>query len=67
MSKKAQVRALLYGMEFLERHPLLVRGFLRPLSRVPVFSRRLKVLPRAFMGNTDFDIHDAPYRQACSR
>lgn len=67
MSKKAQVRALLYGMEFLERHPLLVRGFLRPLSRVPVFSRRLKVLPRAFMGNTAFDIHDAPYRQACSR
>jgi hypothetical protein len=54
-------------MEFLERHPLLVRGFLRPLSRVPVFSRRLKVLPRAFKGNTAFDIHDAPYRQACSR
>jgi uncharacterized protein len=56
--EKAQVRVLLVTMEFLERHPLMVRVFLRPLSRIPFISRRLLVLPKALAGNTAFEIHD---------
>lgn len=58
MNKRTQVKLLLTGMEFLERHPLLVKVVLRPLSRVPFVSRRLMVLPRAFVGQTAFEIHD---------
>jgi len=45
-------------MESLEKHPLLVRFLLRPLSRAPLLSKRLMVLPRAYMGSTAFDMHD---------
>ncbi len=58
MLKKVQLGVLLSAMEFLEAHPLLVRIFLRPVSRLPLLSRKLMVLPRAFMGSTAFEIHD---------
>jgi uncharacterized protein len=58
VTKKIQVRVLLFGMEFLERHPVFVRAVLRPVSRIGFISRRLMVLPRAFMGQTAFEIHD---------
>lgn len=57
MLKKAQLKILLSGMEFLEGHPWLVRFLLRPLSRIPFFSKKLLVLFRAFMGNTAFEMH----------
>ena len=52
------MKVLLSGMEFLEAHPRLVRLFLRPVSRLPLLSQKLMVLPRAFMGSTAFEIHD---------
>ena len=58
MFRRLELRVLLSGMEFLEAHPLFVRLFLRPASRLPFLSRRLMVLPRAFMGGTAFEIHD---------
>ena len=63
MKKKTQVKALLSGMDFLERHPLFVRTFLRPVSRIPFVSRRLMVLPRAFLGQTAFEIHDVDMKR----
>ncbi len=58
LDRRMQIKVLLLGMEFLERHPALVRFFLRPLTRLPFVSRRMKVLPRAFVGHTAFEIHD---------
>ncbi|MHB8895767.1 MAG: V4R domain-containing protein [Candidatus Geothermincolia bacterium] len=63
MNRKIQVRALLYGMELLERHPLFVRVCLRPVARIPFVARRLMVLPRAFMGQTAFEIHDVDLKR----
>ena len=54
MNNKTQVKVLLGLMDFLERQPTLVDAFLRPVSRVPFISRRLMVLPKAFMGQTAF-------------
>ena len=45
-------------MEFLGRHPVFTRTFLRPIANAPFLSKRLLVLPRAFMGATAFEIHD---------
>lgn len=45
-------------MGFLERHPLLIKLFLRPLANFPIISKKLMVIPRAFMGATAFEIHD---------
>jgi len=56
--KRIQMKVLLFGMESLEKHPLAVRIFLRPVSRLPFLSKLLMVLPRAFMGSTAFEIHD---------
>ncbi len=52
------IRLMTWGMDLLEEHPLLVKRLLRPLTNVPFLARRLKVLPRAFLGATAFDIHD---------
>jgi len=50
--------SLLTGvMSFLDRHPRASR-LLRPLAFAPVLSNRLKVLPRAWMGATAFELHD---------
>lgn len=57
MFKKAKLRVLLAGIGFLERHSLLVRFCLRPLSRTPLLSRRLMVLFKAFLGHTAFEMH----------
>jgi predicted hydrocarbon binding protein len=58
MFRKAQLRVLLAGMEFLDAHPLLLRFLLRPLTRVPFLSRRLMVLIRAFIGHGALEMHD---------
>lgn len=58
MLKTVQLKVLLSVMESLEKHPLPVRFLLRPLSRAPFLSKRLMVLPRAYMGSTAFEIHD---------
>lgn len=56
--KRIQMRVLLGMMAFLEKHPLLVRVFLRPLTKIPGLSKKMMVLPRAYMGATAFEIHD---------
>ena len=56
--KRVQIKILLGLMTFLENHPLLVRIFLRPFTKIPVLSKKLMVLPRAYMGATAFEIHD---------
>lgn len=58
MFRKIQLKVLLFGMETLERHPVLARFVLRPLSKLPFISKRMMVLPQAFLGETAFDIHD---------
>ncbi len=58
MHRELQIRVLLAVMDFLERHPVLVRAVLRPLSRAPLLSGRLMVLAKYFMGNSAFEIHD---------
>lgn len=57
-SEKIQIRILTPLMDFLGRHPLLTKIFLRPIANAPFLSKRLMVLPRAFMGATAFQIHD---------
>ncbi|MBN2025299.1 MAG: 4-vinyl reductase [Actinobacteria bacterium] len=57
MLKRIKLKVLLSGMEFVERHPLLVRFLLRPLSRMPFVSGRLMVLFKAFAGHTAFEMH----------
>jgi len=57
-ARKLGIRLLTGGMAFLDRHPRFVRAFLRPLANAPLLAARLKVLPRAFMGATAFEIHD---------
>ena len=51
------MRAVVELMEFSERHPAL-RRCLRPLANLPGASKRLKLMVRAYMGATSFDIHD---------
>ena len=58
LDKPTQLRMLLSLMELLERHPLLVKLLLRPVANLPVLSRRMQVLMRAYMGATAFEIHD---------
>ena len=53
-----KVRLLLAPLDFLEKHPLFVRLCLRPVANAPYLSKRLKVMIRAFMGSTAFEIHD---------
>ncbi|MBW1989581.1 MAG: 4-vinyl reductase [Deltaproteobacteria bacterium] len=56
--KRLKLRVLATGMDFLQAHRLAARLLLRPLANAPVLRRRMKVLPRAFMGATAFEIHD---------
>lgn len=51
-------RVLSEVMSTLDRHPRLSRLLLRPIASVPRLSDALKVLPRAFMGASAFEIHD---------
>ncbi len=57
MFRKARLKILLAGMDFLDEHPLIVRSLLRPLSRVPFISRRLMVLFKAFLGHGALEMH----------
>jgi len=50
--KRLQIKLLLGLIEFLERHPLLVRLFLKPVANAPYLSKKLMVLPGAYMGAT---------------
>jgi len=58
MFKRTQMKVLLAGMEFLDKHPLIVRFLLLPLSRVPFLSSRLMVLIKAFLGHGALEMHD---------
>lgn len=58
LAKNTQIRALLFLMDLLERHPLMVKAFLRPLANAPILRKRLMVMARAYMGATAFEIHD---------
>ncbi len=53
-----KVRFLVALLDFLDRHPLFVRVCLRPIANAPYLSGKLKVMVRAFMGSTAFEIHD---------
>ena len=57
-SSKIQVKVLTWLMEYLERRPFLATKILRPIANAPILSKKLMVLPRAFMGATAFEIHD---------
>jgi len=56
--KRTQIWFLATIMDFMAGHPLLARIFFRPVANLPFLSKRLMVLPRAFMGATAFQIHD---------
>jgi hypothetical protein len=56
--RKMQLKVLLFGMESPEKHPFFTRFVLRPVSRLPLLSKRMMVLPRALLGDTAFEIHD---------
>jgi hypothetical protein len=45
-------------MEFMARSPFPFTALFRPLANAPILRERLKVLPRAFMGASAFEIHD---------
>ena len=63
LSHRTQMILMNRTLSFLTNHPLLVRGFLRPLANAPLLSRRLPVLFRAAMGATAFEIHDVDMRK----
>ncbi len=50
-------RLLLPLMDFLDRHPRLVRRFLRPVANAPILRKIIPVVVRAYMGSTAFDCH----------
>jgi bacteriochlorophyll 4-vinyl reductase len=57
-SMRIKVGLLLALIAALEKVPVLVKLFLRPIANAPVISKKMKVLIRAYMGATAFDIHD---------
>jgi len=57
-SMRIKVRLLLALITALEKVPVLVKLFLKPIANAPVISKKMKVLIRAYMGATAFDIHD---------
>lgn len=58
MIKRLQVKVLLAVMDLSGRHATLVGALSWPLLVIPFIRNRLMVLPRAFMGQTAFEIHD---------
>ncbi len=62
-TKSMQIKALLGTLDFLEKHPVMVRTFLKPVANAPLISKRLMVLFRAYMGATAFEIHDVDLRK----
>jgi uncharacterized protein len=55
---RRRVRLLLAIITALEKVPFLVKLFLKPIANAPVISKKMKVLIRAYMGASAFDIHD---------
>ncbi len=60
--KRRKIRLLLAGITILEKLRFLVKIFLKPIANAPFISSRMKVLVRAYMGATAFDIHDVDLR-----
>ncbi|HUT52632.1 MAG TPA: 4-vinyl reductase [bacterium] len=57
-SSNVRIKVLTWLMEFLERRPFIITPLLRLIANAPFISKKLMVLPRAFMGATAFEIHD---------
>lgn len=57
-NQRMQIKILSALIGLLDRHPFLVRIFLKPLANAPLLSGKLMVLPRAYMGASAFDVHD---------
>ena len=57
-SKRRKIKFLLAGIALLEKLRVPVKIFLKPVANAPFMSKRMKVLVRAHMGATAFDIHD---------
>lgn len=53
-----KLRAALALMEFSERHPRLVRFTLSPIANAPRLGKKMKVMVRAYMGASSFEIHE---------
>jgi uncharacterized protein len=62
-SSKRKVRLVLAVITALEKAPFLVKLFLKPLANAPLISKKMKVLIRAYMGATAFDIHDVNLKE----
>ncbi len=62
-SQRRKVRMLLALMSLLEKIPFVTKIFLKPLANAPFLSRRMKVLVRAYMGATAFEIHDVDLKR----
>ncbi len=58
ISKAFQIKTITRVIDLLENHPTLVKLFLRPVANAPLISKKMMVLPRAYMGATAFEIHD---------
>lgn len=58
ISKTLQIKIITRAIDLLEKHPTLVKLFLRPIANAPIISKKMMVLPRAYMGATAFEIHD---------
>jgi uncharacterized protein len=60
-TKDLQIKVMTRAMELLEKQPFPVKAVMRRLANAPFLSKKLMVLPRAFMGATAFEIHDVDY------
>ena len=57
-AKQRKIKLLLAVMTAMENLRFFTRIFLRPLANAPFLAKRMKVLVRAYLGATAFDIHD---------
>lgn len=62
-AKKLQISILLPVMEFLEKNSGWLGHLTRPLANMPLVSRHMPVLLRAFLGATAFEIHDVDLKK----
>ena len=62
-AKRRKIKLLLAGITVLEKLRFLVKIFLKPIANAPFISKRMKVLVRAYMGATAFEIHDVDLKK----
>jgi uncharacterized protein len=62
-AKKRKVQFLLAGMNLLDKLRVPIKIFLKPIANAPFISKQMKVLVRAYMGATAFDIHDVDMKK----